>query len=70
MHLAQLSSGKTTLVIAHRLSTIVNAHQILVLADGQIVERGSHGTLLTDGGLYAQLWAQQQKEETIRRLAS
>lgn len=63
MHLAQLSSGKTTLVIAHRLSTIVNAHQILVLADGQIVERGSHGTLLTDGGLYAQLWAQQQKEE-------
>ena len=63
MRLAQLSSGKTTLVIAHRLSTIVNAHQILVLADGQIVERGSHGTLLTDGGLYAQLWAQQQKEE-------
>ncbi len=63
MHLAQLSSGKTTLVIAHRLSTIVNAHQILVLADGQIVERGSHGTLLTDGGLYAQLWAQQQREE-------
>ena len=63
MRLAQLSSGKTTLVIAHRLLTIVNAHQILVLADGQIVERGSHGTLLTDGGLYAQLWAQQQKEE-------
>ena len=63
MHLARLSSGKTTLVIAHRLSTIVNAHQILVLADGQIVERGSHGTLLADGGLYAQLWAQQQREE-------
>ena len=63
MHLAQLSSGKTTLVIAHRLSTIVDAHQILVLADGQIVERGSHGTLLADGGLYAQLWAQQQREE-------
>ena len=60
---AEISKGRTSLVIAHRLSTIVNANQILVLADGEITERGAHPQLLADGGLYAQLWQEQQKAE-------
>jgi ABC-type multidrug transport system fused ATPase/permease subunit len=52
--LADLMAGQTTFVIAHRLSTIVNANQILVLDQGQIVERGTHYTLLQQGGRYAQ----------------
>ena len=60
---AQISKGKTSLVIAHRLSTIVDADQILVLADGTIIERGTHPTLLAENGLYATLWREQQKEE-------
>ena len=51
----------TSLVIAHRLSTIVDADQILVLDDGEIVERGSHHQLLVSGGLYARLWSMQQE---------
>jgi subfamily B ATP-binding cassette protein MsbA len=49
----------TVLVIAHRLSTIVRADQILVLDQGRVVERGSHASLLAEGGLYSQLWQQQ-----------
>ncbi len=46
-------------MIAHRLSTVVDAHQILVLEQGQIVERGRHAELLAAGGRYAQMWALQ-----------
>lgn len=56
--------GRTTLVIAHRLSTIMNADQILVIDAGRIVERGAHLELLEAGGLYAQMWALQQLEES------
>jgi ATP-binding cassette, subfamily B, heavy metal transporter len=52
--------NKTTLVIAHRLSTVVDAHEILVLVNGEIVERGTHAALLTRGGVYAGMWALQQ----------
>ncbi|MEP7035212.1 MAG: ABC transporter ATP-binding protein [Dermatophilaceae bacterium] len=49
-------SGRTALVIAHRLSTVRGADQILVVADGRIVERGKHHELLAQGGLYADLY--------------
>jgi ATP-binding cassette subfamily B protein len=53
--------NKTSLVIAHRLSTVVDAHEILVLANGDIVERGSHADLVgRPGGVYAGMWALQQ----------
>ena len=53
--------GKTTLVIAHRLSTVVDAHEILVMDQGRIVERGTHQALLAKHGKYAEMWALQQQ---------
>jgi ABC-type transport system involved in Fe-S cluster assembly fused permease/ATPase subunit len=70
--LERISKGRTTLVIAHRLSTVMDADQILVLAHGRIVERGSHRELLAAGGEYARMWALQQQaaaaEETLERV--
>ncbi len=60
--LDRISTDRTTLVIAHRLSTIINADQILVMEDGRIRERGRHEDLLKLDGLYAYLWAQQEKD--------
>jgi ATP-binding cassette subfamily B protein len=53
--LAETLEGRTSLVIAHRLSTVVDADLIVVLEDGRVVERGTHGELLLRGGLYAEL---------------
>lgn len=64
-----LLKGRTTLVIAHRLSTIRMANQILVLADGHIVERGTHAQLLSFGGMYYELYTLQQGVEQNRFLA-
>jgi ATP-binding cassette subfamily B protein len=58
--LQSAARNKTTLVIAHRLSTVVDAHEILVMEAGRIVERGAHAELLALQGRYAQMWALQQ----------
>ena len=55
------AQNKTTLVIAHRLSTVVDAHEILVMDAGRIVERGNHAALLAANGRYADMWAMQQQ---------
>jgi ATP-binding cassette subfamily B protein len=57
------AQNKTALVIAHRLSTVVDAHEILVMDAGHIVERGTHPALLAMGGRYAGMWALQQQEQ-------
>ncbi len=61
-NLDEISSGRSTLIIAHRLSTVVSADRILVLDAGQIIEHGTHRQLLAQGGLYADLWQEQEKE--------
>ncbi len=58
--LKSAARNKTSLVIAHRLSTVVDAHEILVLVNGEIVERGTHAELVARGGVYAGMWALQQ----------
>jgi len=58
--LASVAQNKTTLVIAHRLSTVVDAHEILVMEAGHIIERGNHAELLARQGRYASMWALQQ----------
>ncbi|MFN5254571.1 MAG: ABCB family ABC transporter ATP-binding protein/permease [Limnohabitans sp.] len=61
--LASVAQNKTTLVIAHRLSTVVDAHEILVMDAGRIMERGNHAALLAQQGRYASMWAMQQSGE-------
>ena len=61
--LASAAQNKTTLVIAHRLSTVVDAHEILVMEAGHIIERGNHAQLLQLNGRYAEMWALQQNSE-------
>lgn len=64
--LREVSKDRTTIVIAHRLSTIVDADEILVLGNGEIVERGRHGDLLKAKGAYALMWSQQQEAQEYR----
>lgn len=55
--------NKTTLVIAHRLSTVVDAHEIIVLDQGHVIERGTHAQLLAAQGRYAHMWSLQQSQD-------
>jgi ATP-binding cassette subfamily B protein len=64
--LERVSQNRTSLVIAHRLSTIVAADEIIVLDQGKIAERGTHGQLLASGGLYASMWNRQREAEEAR----
>ena len=59
--LQSAAQNKTTLLIAHRLSTVVDAHEILVMDAGRIIERGTHAQLLAQGGRYASMWALQKE---------
>ncbi|MGE0233431.1 MAG: ATP-binding cassette domain-containing protein, partial [Flavobacteriaceae bacterium] len=58
-----VSRDRTTIVIAHRLSTIIDAHEILVMEKGEIVERGTHRALLRRKGVYAGMWNRQREAE-------
>jgi ATP-binding cassette subfamily B protein len=59
--LRDVARNRTTLVIAHRLSTVVEADEIIVLQDGAIAERGTHGGLIAASGLYADMWRRQSE---------
>ena len=60
----RLMAGRTALVIAHRLATIRQADEILVMEEGRIVQRGTHASLLAEGGLYRRLYESQFREES------
>jgi ATP-binding cassette subfamily B protein len=63
--LRSVANDRTTLVIAHRLSTVTDADEILVLREGEIVERGSHAALLAQDGVYATMWAAQAELDEV-----
>jgi len=67
--LDRVAQSRTTIMIAHRLSTIVNADQIVVLDNGQAVERGTHEQLLERNGVYADLWYRQAAERLAEETA-
>ena len=60
--LNDLARNRSTLIIAHRLSTITHAHQILVMEEGAIIERGTHESLIALGQRYAEMWRVQQSQ--------
>ena len=65
--LANLLKGRTCLVIAHRLSTLRNAHRLIVMDDGAVVEMGTHDELVAkDGGIYAKLVRTQAEVNAMR----
>lgn len=64
--LDEASRNRTTLMVAHRLSTVRNADEILVMSDGEIVERGSHERLLAKGGEYSDMWERQAARDGLQ----
>jgi ATP-binding cassette, subfamily B, multidrug efflux pump len=67
--IAELMTGRTSIVVAHRLSTILHADEILVLQHGEIKERGSHRELLAKQGLYYRLYQLQLRGQEVRKIA-
>ena len=57
--------NKTTMIAAHRLTSVMDADLILVLKDGQIVERGNHQQLLDEDGWYAEMWRRQELQAKV-----
>ena len=64
--LKAMGQGRSVITIAHRLSTVVDADQIVVLEDGEIVEQGTHDSLLEHAGRYSQMWHRQQSDDATR----
>ena len=56
---------KTTMIAAHRLTSVMDADLILVLKDGQIIERGNHQDLLKENGWYAEMWRRQELQAKV-----
>ncbi|MBY0543834.1 MAG: ATP-binding cassette domain-containing protein [Sphingobacteriaceae bacterium] len=65
-NLGKIMKDKTSIIIAHRISTIKNADQIIVLADGEIIEQGTHHELLNNKSAYAEMYDNQLLEEESR----
>ncbi|MAP95073.1 MAG: metal ABC transporter permease [Ponticaulis sp.] len=63
--ISEASRGRTTLTVAHRLSTIRQSDLILVLQDGRVVEKGTHQDLLSQNGLYADMWKKQSSSSIL-----
>jgi ATP-binding cassette subfamily B protein len=63
--LTQVMRDRTTILVSHRISTVQNAHQIVVLKDGSVVERGTHDSLMERQGVYADLYRKQLLEEEL-----
>ncbi len=62
------TAGNTNIIISHRISSLISADQIIVLAEGEIAERGTHESLVASGGIYADVYQKQKLEEKIRGL--
>jgi ATP-binding cassette subfamily B protein len=64
-HLRDMQHGRTLILISHRISTVKDSDQMVVVEDGEIVERGGHADLVAIGGIYAGMYREQQVRESL-----